>query len=124
MKLRLDAALDALADDFLVAWQEAHGFIGGQARPMVGRDRLAVLIEGAFSQAELKLAEQQSGGELLRHYAVELLQDISGQMYVRIEEVVNQPVISDSISVSPDCDLVMFVFRLGERLGDEESAIR
>lgn len=118
----VDEDLDALADDFLSAWQTAHGFAGGQARALVGPDRLAILVEGAFSLAELKLAEQQRGGELLRHYAYELLQDIRDQMSDRIFDVLSQPVLSGCVNVNPDSDQVMFVYRLGNIQKNEEPA--
>ena len=108
----VDDKLAALAEDFLSAWQEAHGFSGGEARALFGTDRLAILIDGAFSQAEKKLAEEERGEALLRHYAVELLAQVCDQMSVRIQEAVDLNVQSSDVSANPDGDQILFVFKL------------
>ena len=106
--------LDRLAQDFLMAWREAHGFRAGSASALIGPDHLAILIEGAFSQAERKLAEAQSGENLLREYATELLNHICVTMINRIEHAAKREVAASDINVTPDSDQVMFIFKLGD----------
>jgi uncharacterized protein YbcI len=107
--------LDHLAQDFLTAWQNAHGFSAGSARSLIGPERLAILIEGAFSKAERKLAEAQSGETLLREFASELLNQICAAMLEKIERVAERKVLSSDINVNPDADQVMFIFKLEEK---------
>jgi uncharacterized protein YbcI len=103
--------LDLLAQDFLKAWQEAHGVKSGQACALSGPDHLAIIIEGSFSQAERKLAEGQLGETLLRQYAVELLNQICDQMSEHIQQVTSRQVVSSDVNVSPETDQVMFIIK-------------
>ena len=103
--------LDALAQDFLQAWQNAHGVQSGRVFALSGADHLAIIIEGSFSKAERKLAEEQSGESLLREYATQLLDNICVKMKLRIEQVVKRKVISSEVSVSPDTDQLIFLFK-------------
>jgi uncharacterized protein YbcI len=105
--------LDALAQDFLQAWQDAHGVKSGRVFALSGEDHLAIIIEGSFSKAERKLAEAQSGESLLREYATQLLNNICEKMKLRIEQVVKRKVISSEVSVSPDTDQLIFLFKTG-----------
>jgi hypothetical protein len=104
--------LDLLAQDFLQAWQEAHGVKSGRAYALGGPDHLAIIIEDSFSQAERKLAEGQSGETLLRQYAVELLNQVCDQMSKRIQQVSGRRVESSNVNVNPEADQVMFIFKL------------
>ena len=103
--------LDLLAQDFLEAWQEAHGVKSGQACALSGPDHMAIIIDGSFSQAERKLAEGQTGENLLRQYAIELLNQICDQMAVHIQRVAGRQVVSSDVNVNPDIDQVMFIFK-------------
>ena len=104
--------LDVLAQDFLQAWQEAHGVQSGRVSALSGSDHLAIIIEDSFSQAERKLAEGQRGEALLRQYAAELLSQICDQMSERIQQVVGRQVKASHVNVNPETDQVMFVFNL------------
>ena len=104
--------LDELAQDFLKAWQEAHGVKSGRAFALSGFDHLAIIIEDSFSQAERKLAEGRNGDILLRQYAVELLNQICDQMSDRIEQAVGRTVRTSHVNVDPETDQVMFTFKL------------
>jgi uncharacterized protein YbcI len=105
--------LDALAQDFLQAWQDAHGVKSGRVFALHGADHLAIIIEGSFSKAERKLAEAQPGESLLREYATQLLNNICEKMKLRIEQVIKREVISSEVSVSPDTDQLIFLFKTG-----------
>ena len=105
--------LDALAQDFLQAWQDAHGVKSGRVFALHGDDHLAIIIEGSFSKAERKLAEAQPGESLLREYATQLLNNICEKMKLRIEQVVHRKVISSEVNVSPDTDQLIFLFKTG-----------
>jgi hypothetical protein len=104
--------LDRLAQDFLRAWQAAHGVQSGKACALSGPDHLAIIIEDSFSQAERKLAEGQRGEALIRQYAVELLNQITGQMAEQIQQTTGKAVLSSDLSVNPEKDQVVFTFRL------------
>jgi uncharacterized protein YbcI len=103
--------LDELAQDFLKAWQEAHGVQSGRAYALNRPDHLAIMIEDSFSRAERKLAEAQAGETLLREYATQLLNNICSEMKISIERAVNRKVISSEVSVSLDTNLLIFLFR-------------
>jgi uncharacterized protein YbcI len=104
--------LDLLAQDFLLAWQEAHGVKSGQAFALSGFDHLAIIIEDSFSQAEHKLAEDQNSEALLRQYAAELLNQICDQMSERIQQVAGRKVRACHVNVNPETDQVIFTFKL------------
>ena len=104
--------LDLLAQDFLQAWQDAHGVKSGRAYALTGPDHLAIIIEDSFSQAERKLAEGKAGETLLRQYAVELLVQICDQMSKRIHQVAGRKVSASNVNVNPEMDQVMFIFKL------------
>lgn len=105
-------ALDLLAQDFLRAWQDAHGVKSGRSCALRGPDHLAIIIEDSFSQAERKMAEVQTGETLLRQYTVELLNQICDQMLKRIQQVAGRGVESSNVNVNPEADQVMFIFKL------------
>ncbi len=108
--------LETLVQDFLLAWHEAHGFPAAQACPLIGPKHVAILLEGVFSQAERKLAEDQNGEMLLRKYIIELLGDIGDQMTDRVEQVTGRGVRAKNMSFDPVTDQVVFIFRLAEHL--------
>ena len=103
--------MDTLAQDFLQAWQDAHGVKTGRAFALHGDDHLAIIIEGSFSKAERKLAEVQSGESLLREYATQLLNNICSEMKIRIERMLKRKVLSSEVSVSLDTDRLVFLFQ-------------
>ena len=105
--------LDALAQDFLQAWQDAHGVKSGRVYALSDADHMAIIIEGSFSKAERKLAEAQSGESLLREYATQLLNNICETMKLRIEQAVKRKVLSSEVSVNPDTDQLIFLFKTG-----------
>ena len=86
--------MDALAQDFLKAWQDAHGVKSGRVFVLHGDDHLAIIIEN-----------------LLREYATQLLNDICSEMKIRIERMVQREVLSSEVSVSLDTDRLVFLFR-------------
>ena len=95
------------------AWQEAHGFKAGRSTPIFNPQRFVVLIDGAFSEAEHKLAETQSGKTLLEQYAIELLSDICDTMKIEIETATKRVVLSSEVNVNLAADQVQFTFHLG-----------
>jgi uncharacterized protein YbcI len=103
--------LDALAQDFLKAWQDAHGVKSGRVYALIGTEHLAIIIEDSFSKAERKLAEAQSGESLLREYATQLLNTICSEMKICIERTMKREVLSSEVSVSLDTDRLIFLFR-------------
>ena len=108
-------ALDRLSQDFLAAWHDFHGFKAGNAYALIGPDRLAILIEGAFSKAERKLAEAQAGENLLREYVSEVLNQICETMLTQIEQAAQRKVLASDINVNPDADQVKFIIKFEER---------
>jgi uncharacterized protein YbcI len=108
--------LDTLAQDFLQAWQKAHGFPAAHACPLIGPKHVAILMEGVFSRAERKLAEDQNGEMLLRKYTIELLGIIGDQMTDRVEKVTGQGVRGQNMSFDTATDQVVYIFRLDDHL--------
>lgn len=100
-----------LEEELLRAWQSAHGVKTGKASALVGSERLAILIDDAFSRAERKMAEAQAGEMLLRQYALELLNQICNETSLNIELEIGRKIRSREVNVNLDANQVMFVFR-------------
>lgn len=110
-----DVQLQSLADDFLRAWQRAHGTETGSAHAMVGPQGIVIFIENAFSRAELTVAHQGQGSstELLQRYVRSLLDHICLEERQRVETAVSRPILSTGVSMDPEAGWVMCVFRVG-----------
>ena len=106
--------LETLAQDFVLAWNEAHGVPAAYACPLIGPKHVAILMEGVFSRAERKLAEDQNGEMLLRKYTIELLGDIGDQMTDRVEQATGRDVCAKNMSFDPATDQVVYIFRLAD----------
>lgn len=104
-----------IGNDLLAAWQRAHGIDCGEACTMVGPDGVAIVIENAFSKAELLMAQQRRGGDLLTRYARGLLAQVCEEQAQRVTAVAERPVRSTAISLDPEAGWVMCVFKLGGR---------
>ena len=70
MKLE-EKVIKHLQQNFLLAWQEAHGVKSGKASALIGPDHLVMLIDNAFSRAERTMASEKPGKALLRQYALD-----------------------------------------------------
>ena len=108
--------LETLAQDFMLAWNEAHGFPAAHACSLLGPKHVAILMEGVFSRAERKLAEDQNGEMLLRKFTIELLGNIGDQMTDRVEQVTGRNVQANNMSFDPATDQVVYVFKLDDHL--------
>jgi len=96
-------------------WTRAHGEPQGTAGALVGPDSFAVLLEGAFNQAELILAEQSSGRALLQQYSKRLLAQVIAKLTERVEDVMGRRVISSGVNLDPRAGWIMCFFKLGEQ---------
>lgn len=107
--------LASLAQEFLLAWQRAHGTSTGSAHGMVGPEGVVVFIENAFSRAEINMAHQKEGSsnDLLQRYVRSLLEHVCVEQRAAVETAVSRPVISTGVSMDPEAGWVMCVFRLG-----------
>lgn len=103
--------IEGLASMFLEEWMGGRG-IGGSAHPLTGSYYVALLIENAFAPAELKLAKEPGGRDLLSRYAGELLQEMSERMIGAVEQTMNRRVISVKSSAMVDADCVVSIFKL------------
>lgn len=88
---------DVLGREFLTMWQQAHGAPQGAASVIGVQCGLIVLIENAFSQAELALA-QQSTDNLLQQYIEGLTRQILPMLTSQVEQAVGQQVESTNIT--------------------------
>lgn len=104
--------MSTIAQDLLAAWQQAHGTRHGKAHSMAGPEGVVIFIEDAFSQAELKLTEQQSGCELLRRYAKGLLEQVCREQATHIAAVSGRSVIATGVSIDPQEGWLICFFRL------------
>jgi len=100
----------ALENDLLDAWQAAHGVRSGKASALIGPDRLAILIDDAFSQAERVMSEAQTGETLMRQYALELLNQICDEKSLDVEQAVGTKIRSRDVNVNLNANQVMFIF--------------
>ncbi len=107
---------EALAQEFLAAWQQAHGAPHGAASALIGPDSLAVLLEQAFSRAEHSLSRQSDNAALLEQYIHRLIDQIAPQLAGRVEQVTSRPVLSTSLNAEVKQDWVIIFFKLGDAL--------
>jgi hypothetical protein len=77
---------NALGQEFLTMWQQAHGAPQGVVSVMAAQNGLMVIIENAFSQAELALA-RQSTDNLLQQYIDSLTRQMLPMLTTRVEQV-------------------------------------
>jgi uncharacterized protein YbcI len=107
---------EALAQEFLTAWQQAHGAPHGAASALVGPDSLAVLLEKAFSRAEHNLSRQRDTAPLLEQYIHRLIDQIAPNVAGRVEQVTGRQVLTTSLNADVKQDWVIIFFKLGDVL--------
>lgn len=105
-----------LAQDFLAAWQQAHGAPDGAASALVGPNSLAVLLEKAFSRAEHNLSRQSNNTVLLDQYIQRLIGQIAPDLAGRVEQVTGRPVLKTGLKTDIDQNWVIIFFKLGDAL--------
>jgi uncharacterized protein YbcI len=106
--------IQALADDLLTAWYEAHSILGGKARALLAPHSLLIFIEDALSKAERTLADQPRGNLLLERYLQSLLQQIGLEKQELVERVTGRRVQSTGVQVDGAAGWVLFVFNFDE----------
>lgn len=109
-----DVTLTNIGRELLLAWRRAHGTDTGTAHTMVGPDGLVVVIEEAFTKAELLMAEQQRGGEILTRYVRSLLAHVCQEQASQVETAVNKRVACTAVSLDPAAGWVICVFKLAQ----------
>ncbi len=103
--------LTAVADAVLAAWQQHHGISNGSAHTLIGQEGVAVFIEDAFSQAELTLACQKDGSDLLHRYLKRILEHVCTEQKQRLEQAVGRKVTSTGVSTDPMAGWAMCFYR-------------
>ncbi len=93
----------ALGEVLRQAWQQAHGSSRSLVSTLVGADSLAVLIEEAFTEAELTLSQTAEGQVLLQRYMENLMAQIEPQISKQAQTIIGQPVIA--LEMSPNFKL-------------------
>lgn len=88
---------DRLGQEFLALWQQAHGAPRGTVNVTPVHNGLMLLIENAFSQAELALA-QQSTDKRLQQYIDSLTNQIMPTLTNRVERLCSQQIEATSIT--------------------------
>ena len=108
---------EALAQEFLTIWQQAHSAPDGTASALIGTDSLAILLEHAFSRAEHSLSQQRSdSADLLRQYIHRLIHQIAPKLAGRVEQVKGRPVLTTSFNSDIEQGWVIVFFTLGDTL--------
>ena len=110
-----ETMLTTVCKDILAAWRQAHGTSDGNAHAMVGPEGIVVFIEEAFCKAELRLAAQQQGEQLLNRYIHSLLTEMCREQVQQVETAVQRQVISTGVSTDLEAGWVMCVFKLAEQ---------
>lgn len=111
MAEQFDSIVD-LAQELADQWGRVHGGPSCQANALVGRDSFAVLMENAFTQAEIILAEQPSGRRLLERYVEQLFAQACGSMVERFEASTGRKVASTGVNLNLEAGWIMFLFKL------------
>lgn len=109
-----ETQIQALADDFLEAWHEAHSLRGGQARALMAPHSLLIFIEDALSKAERILADQPRGNRLLEQYLQSLLHQIGLEKQELVEQLTDRRVLSIGVQVDGAAGWVLFIFNFDE----------
>jgi hypothetical protein len=94
-------------------WQQAHGAPEGAVTVMPVHNGLAVLVENAFSQAELALA-RQSTDNLLQQYVDSLARQTLPALTTRVEEVTGWPLGAASVTSNIEQNWLMVFIRFSE----------
>jgi len=102
---------DVLGEEFLTMWQQAHGAPRGAVSVMAVQNGLMVLIENAFSKAELTLA-RQSTDNLLQQYIDGLTHQILPVLTPRVEQVTDRQIEGSSITSNIEQNWLMIFFKL------------
>ena len=97
---------DRFGQDLLRYWHAAHGNSAGSAEALSGSGLLAVFLEQIFSPAERKLASDQQGEILLRHYYSELADQIASQMMEHFQQNLGKIDPSYSVNINPIDDQI------------------
>ena len=101
---------DILGHEFLDMWQQAHGAPHGAVAVINAQNGLMVLIENAFSQAELALA-QQSTDNLLQQYIDSLTRQVLLLLTGRVEQVTGRSIKETSITSNIEQNWLMLFIR-------------
>lgn len=110
---------DALGQEFLTIWQQAHGAPDGAVSVVVPQNGLMILIENAFSQAELALA-RQSTDNLLQQYIDSLMRQLMPKLTTRVEQVVGQQIEATSITPNIEQNWMMVFMKFDEPTTSED----
>ena len=104
---------EMLGQDILIMWQQAHGAPQGEVTVMTVHNGLVVLIENAFSQAELALAGQ-STDNLLQQYVDSLARQVLPALTSRVEVVIGRPLGAASVTSNIEQNWLMVFIRFNE----------
>ena len=107
---------EALAQEFLAAWQQAHGAPDGAASALVGPNSLAVLLEKAFSRAEHHLIRQPDAATLLEQYTQRLIDQIAPNLTGRVKQVTGRQILTTGFKTDIEQNWVIIFFKLGDAL--------
>jgi len=114
--------LSILTNMLVKLWIRAHGYEKAKASALEGHERLmAIVIDDAFTPAEIYLAHQPESRKLIREYAEQLIALIKPEMVSCVDEFLGCKVIGYSIDPNPRSGSVLCLFQfenqVSERLG-------
>jgi hypothetical protein len=108
-------SLSGLAQFLLKEWQQAHGTPHGAASALAGPDSFAIHLEDAFSKAELNLATQPAGQNLIFNYTEGLLDQVCHNLIARVEDATGHKVISTGFSFNLKAGWIICFYKLGPK---------
>jgi membrane protein DedA with SNARE-associated domain len=105
----------SLAEAILDAWRLSHGPDNASFTITTTPDRLTLRIEPAFTPAELQLAQDHQGNDLVRRYVARLFDSACAEQTASFEVSSGRAIISREVSVNPQAGWVSCIFNLEDR---------
>lgn len=110
---------DTFGYELLTLWQQAHGAPEGEVSVMTVQNGLMVLMENAFSQAELTLA-RQSRDNILQQYIDSLSHQILPILTRHVKQISGQQIETTSITSKIEQNWMMVFIKFAEPASFED----
>ncbi|MCJ7569602.1 MAG: DUF2294 domain-containing protein [Anaerolineales bacterium] len=111
--------LSILLNKLMKLWIRAHGYEKAKASVLEGHERLvAIIIDDAFTPAEIHLANQSESRWLIREYAEQLIELIKPQMVSCVDEFLGCKVVGYSINPNLINGSVLCLFQLENQVSE------
>lgn len=111
--------LSILTNKIMKLWVRAHGYEKAKASVLEGHERLvAIVIDDAFTPAEVHLANQPESRKLIREYAKQLIALIKPEMVSCVDEFLGCKVVGYSIEPNPRNGSVLCLFQFENQVSE------